>query len=174
MSEHEDESGGGGEPERTDTGRKRRSDAGRPRGGTSRKHVSTRFERRAKKAEETVRELVRLGKPDLDVEGKTFLEIVDRDAPAWGRFLAQVGEWLVPFGSFVDLVFGSPLVILLNMAPSFRAARRDLAELRERRAAERAQAVEDEELRESIEREHGTAEAGGVFAMRPEAAGGAE
>lgn len=166
MSDENDEHGGGEPPERTPTGRKKRSDAGRPRGSGERK-PSSRFERRAQKAEQTVRELIRLGKPDLDVEGLSFAEVVDRDAKAWGRFLAQVGEWFVPFGSFVDLVFGSPLVILLNMAPSFRAARRDLAERRERRAAERQRQAEDDELRDRIEADHGAGDGGGVFGPFP-------
>src|SRR5581483_9903464 len=100
------------------------------------KHVSTRFERRAKRATETVRELVRVRRPELDVSGKSFFEVVDRDAEAWGDFFAQLGEWFVPFGGLLDLFFGAGLVRMLRIAPSFRAARRDLAEARERREAE--------------------------------------
>lgn len=160
MSDETDETKNDDEPdvERTPSGRKRRSDAGKPRGGSGRKHVSTRFERRASRAEETVRQLVELGKPDLDISDKSFVEIVHRDAKAWGRFLAQLGEWIVPFGAFVDLAFGQPFVILLNVVPSFRAARRDFAQARERRAAERSAEeeaeLEDEELRRRIEAEH--------------------
>lgn len=155
----DDERDDAGEPkERSATGRKKRSDAGRPRGSAGRKHVSTRFERRAKRAEETVRELVELGKPNLGISDLSFVEVVHRDAAAWGRFLAQIGEWFVPFGSAVDLLFGQPFVIMLNVVPSFRAARRDLAELRDRRAAEREQEreqeLEDDELRERIAAEH--------------------
>lgn len=105
---------------------------------------TTRFERRASKAEETVRGLVELGRPDLDVSELTFSEVVHRDAPAWGRFLAQIGEWVPAFGGFIDLFFGQALQNLLGMAPTVRAARRDLVLRREaRRAAEREQ--EDEE-----------------------------
>ncbi len=131
--------------ERSATGRKKRSDAGRPRG--ERKHVSTRFERRSKRAAETVRELVRVRRPELDVSGLTTFEVVDRDAEAWGDFLAQLGEWFVPFGAFLDLVFGAGLFRVLRIAPSFRAARRDLRERSERKAAERA-LEEDEEVQD--------------------------
>lgn len=151
-----DENGGdgGGGGERSPTGRKKRSDAGRPRGpggGSGRKHVSTRFERRAKRVEETIRELVKLGKPDLDVEGLSFSEVVNRDVSAWGRFFAQLAEWLPPFGAAIDLVFGSPLVTVLNMLPSFRAARRDLRVRREQRQAELEAAYEAEEQRAAEE-----------------------
>ena len=152
--------------ERSATGRKKRSDAGKPRGGSSSRKPSSRFERRAKKAEETVRSLVELGKPKLDISDLTFSEVVHRDAPAWGQFIAQLGEWIIPFGAFVDLVFGQPLMILLRMAPSVRAARRDLANRRERIAAARAEAAEEEALRERIEAEH-AAHAGDVFAGGP-------
>lgn len=137
--------------ERSPTGRKKRSDAGRPReGGGKRKHVSTRFERRAEKVEATIRELVKIGKPELDVGDKSFVEIVNRDASAWGRFVAQLAEWLPPLGSAIDLTFGSALVTVINILPSFRAARRDLRERRERRQAEREREYEEQELREEI------------------------
>lgn len=105
---------------------------------------TSRFDRRAGKATETIRELVHLRRPDLDIEGKTFLEIVDRDASAWGAFLAQLGEWVVPFGQLIDLAFGQPLLVLLKLAPSVRAARRDLSARRERKREERALAEEQE------------------------------
>lgn len=152
MTGEPDENGGdGGEGddgvERSPSGRKKRSDAGRPRGsGGGRKHVSTRFQRRAEKVEETIRELVRIGKPDLDVEGLSFSEVVNRDVKAWGNFVAQIAEWLPPLGTAIDVAFGSAFVTVLNMLPSFRAARRDLAERRERRQAE--QAKREEELPE--------------------------
>lgn len=156
MSEHDDEHGGGGETiERSPTGRKKRSDAGKPRGTSSGGgRGSSRFERRASKAEETIRQLVELGKPQLDISDLSFAEVVHRDARAWGRFLAQIGEWFVPFGAFVDLLFGQPFVILLNVVPSFRAARRDLAARRERIDAERAEEIEDDELRARLEADH--------------------
>ncbi len=105
---------------------------------------TSRFERRAESAKKTLRELIRLRKPDLDVEGLTFLEVVDRDADAWGKFVAQVAEWVVPFGQLVDLVFGAPLLALVGLAPSVRAARRDLRDRRERIKAEKALTAEDE------------------------------
>ncbi len=107
---------------------------------------TSRFVRRAEAAKKTLRELIRLRKPDLDVEGLTFLEVVDRDADAWGRFIAQVGEWIIPFGQLVDLIFGAPLLALVGLAPSVRAARRDLKDRRARKQAEReAQAQEQEQ-----------------------------
>lgn len=118
---------------------------------------TSRFERRAESAKRTLQELIRLRKPDLDVEGLTFLEVVDRDADAWGRFVAQVAEWVVPFGQLVDLVFGAPLLALVGLAPSVRAARRDLRARRERAKAEReAERIEDEF--ERVQREGGTVE----------------
>lgn len=156
MSDENDERDDGEETvERTASGRKKRSDAGKPRG--ARKHVSTRFERRSKRATETIRELVRVRRPDLDVSGLSTFEVVDRDAEAWGDFFAQLAEWFVPFGAFLDLFFGTGLVRMLRIAPSFRAARRDLSERRERRAAEREldeEELEAEELRRRIEAEH--------------------
>ncbi len=112
--------------------------------------VRSRIQERARKAEKTIRELVRLKRPDLDVEGMTFLEVVDRDADAWGRFVAQVAEWVAPFGQLVDLVFGAPLLALVGLAPSIRAARRDLATRKERKAAEReaAQAEQAQQMPE--------------------------
>ena len=120
--------------------RKRRS-----RATTTQPKRTSRFERRAESAKRTLQELIRLRKPDLDVEGLTFLEVVDRDADAWGRFVAQVAEWVVPFGQLVDLVFGAPLLALVGLAPSVRAARRDLRARREKIKAEReAERIEDE------------------------------
>jgi hypothetical protein len=160
----------GGEPVEPKPERKPRSDKGRPRGagGVKVKPPTQRFQRRADKAQNMLSELLALGKPDLDVEGLTFLEVVDRDVVAWGRFFAQLGEWLVPFGTAIDLFFGSPLVVLLNMAPSVRAARRDLAVRSERRAVERQLAAEEQEAREVIEREHEQARQTGVFGSVPD------
>lgn len=130
---------------------------GRPKGsggGAKTKPPTQRFQRRAENAAKTVKELVRLGMPELDVSELTFAETVDRDADAWGDFLAQLGEWFAPVGVVLDLFFGVGLVRVLNMAPSFRAGRRDLAaRAAERRAARQAQ-LEDAELREVIEHEH--------------------
>lgn len=150
------------EPEKRE--RKKRSDAGRSRGSRG---GGSRFDRRAERAQKTIAELLALGKPDLDVDGLSFLEVVDRDVAAWGRFFAQLGEWFAPFGSMIDVFFGSPLVVLLNMAPSVRAARRDLRARREARAAERAAEIESAEriADEDAEREH--AARMGVFAEVP-------
>jgi len=100
----------------------------------------TRFERRADKATGTIRKLVHLRRPDLDIGELAFLEVVERDADAWGRFVAQLAEWVLPFGQLVDLIFGAPLLVLIDLAPSVRAARRDLAAGRQRRQAAREQA----------------------------------
>jgi hypothetical protein len=143
--------------------RKKRSDAGKPR-GSGRPH--SRFARRSAKAAETVRELVRIRMPELDVSELSFVETVDRDADAWGDFLAQVAEWVEPFGVFLDLVFGAALIRVLRVAPSFSAGRRELVERRERVAATRAAAAEEEELREAIEREHDNFD-GGMFGQPP-------
>ncbi len=105
---------------------------------------TSRFERRAEAAKKTLREIIRLRKPDLDVEGLTFLEVVDRDADAWGRFIAQLAEWVAPFGQLVDLVFGAPLLALVGLAPSVRAARRDLAARRTRKREEAAEKQQEE------------------------------
>lgn len=114
------------------------------------KKPTSRFERRAEKAKTTLRELIKLRRPDLDVSGLTFLEVVDRDADAWGKAVAQVAEWLIPFGQLVDLIFGQPLLVMLSLAPSVRAARRDLVVRRERRKQQRLLAEQerlDEEAR---------------------------
>lgn len=121
------------EPQR----KRRRSSPGRK--------PTSRFQKRADKAAETVRELVRLRRPDLDVTDQTFSEVVDRDHKAWGEFLAQIGEWIPPVGLLIDLVFGAALVRVLKMAPSFRAAQRDLRARRERRQAEREQEQDDDD-----------------------------
>lgn len=102
-----------------------------------------RFERRALKAQQTLRDIIRLKRPDLDVEGMTFVEVVDRDAEAWGKFLAQLAEWVVPFGQLVDLVFGSPVALVVGLAPSVRAARRDLSVRRARKQEAARQAQEE-------------------------------
>ena len=171
MSEHEDERRDDDEPQeqRSPSGRKKRKDAGKPRGARS---TGTRFERRAQAVERTIRELVKLGRPNLDVEGMTFAEVVNRDVAAWGRFFAQLAEWVTPLGTAIDVAFGSSLVTVLNMLPSFRAARRELVERRERRRAERAeleaQYAEDAELRERIAAEHVVRETGAdVFEPYP-------
>ena len=65
--------------------RKRRS-----RATTTQPKRTSRFERRAESAKRTLQEVIRLRRPDLDVEGLSFLDVVDRDADAWGRFLAQL------------------------------------------------------------------------------------
>ena len=165
MSEHEDETGGaagaaaaGGEQK---TRRKQRSDKGKPR---SHARGAGRFQRRAEKAKETVQELVRIRMPELDTSELSFAETVDRDADAWGDFLAQLGEWFVPFGTFLDLFFGVGLVRVLRVAPSFRAGRRELVARRERIAAERAEWEEDQAIRESIAADHEAARTTGVFA----------
>ena len=132
--------------------RKRRASTAAPK-------RTSRFERRAESAKRTLQELIRLRKPDLDVEGLTFLEVVDRDADAWGRFVAQVAEWVVPFGQLVDLVFGAPLLALVGLAPSVRAARRDLRARREKIKAEReAERIEDEFERVQRERQEASPE----------------
>lgn len=120
--------------------RKRRS-----RATTTQPKRTSRFERRAESAKRTLQEVIRLRRPDLDVEGLSFLDVVDRDADAWGRFLAQLAEWVIPFGQLIDLIFGAPLLALVGLAPSVRAARRDLRVRRERVRAEReAERIEDE------------------------------
>ena len=146
--------------------RKTRSDKGTTRSG-KRAHVSTRFQRRAEKAKETVRELVRIRMPELDVSELSFVETIDRDADAWGDFLAQLGEWFVPFGTFLDLVFGVGLIRMLRIAPSVRAGRRELAERRERINAARQEEAEKETLRESVELAQQEAAQRGVFAEQP-------
>lgn len=140
--------------------RKQRSDKGKPR---SHARGAGRFQRRAEKATETVHELARIRLPELDVSELSFVETVDRDAESWGDFLAQLGEWFVPFGAFLDLFFGVGLVRVLRIAPSFRAGRRELVERRERRNEERAVEAEELAAREAIEREHEAARTGGVF-----------
>ncbi len=102
--------------------------------------IKSRIDKRADAVKETLQELIRLRRPDLDVEGLTFVEVVDRDADAWGRFVAQLAEWFTPLGGVIDLVFGAPLMTLVGLAPSVRAARRDLSERRSRKKAERAAA----------------------------------
>lgn len=119
--------------------------ARRRRAAGSKPKRTSRFERRAEKAEKTIRDLIRLGKPELDVDGMSFLEVVDRDVKAWGQFLAQCGEWFSPFGDLVDLLFGHPLSILLQLAPSYRAGRRDLRDRRERRRLEAESAEQPED-----------------------------
>lgn len=104
--------------------------------------VGERLKERGQKIERTLRELIRLRKPDLDVDGLSFLEVVERDARAWGSFLAQVGEWVNPFGQLVDLIFGQPILLLVGLAPSVRAARRDLVGRRQQRRLEAEQAAE--------------------------------
>lgn len=118
--------------------RRSRSDAGKPR--------LSRSDRRAESAKQTIQELIRLRKPDLDVAGMSFVEVVDRDADAWGKFIAFLAEKIVPFGQLVDLVFGAPVMILVGLAPSVRAARRDLRERRARKQAERAAKAAEEDL----------------------------
>lgn len=127
-----------------------------------------RFERRSSKSAETVRELIRLRMPELDVSELTFSETVERDADAWGDFLAQLGEWFVPLGTALDLIFGVALVRVLRMAPSVRAARRDLAVARERRLAERAERDAAEEHAAAVEAQRQAAVAPGVFDPAPE------
>lgn len=144
--------------------RKTRSDKGKPR---SHARGAGRFQRRAEKATETVRELTRIRMPELDVSELSFVETVDRDADAWGDFLAQLGEWFVPFGAFLDLFFGAGLIRVLRVAPSFRAGRRELMVRREQRAAERAEQAEEEELAAAIERDHESARTTGIFAAEP-------
>jgi hypothetical protein len=117
-------------PKRT-RNRATRSDAGTGKTRTSR------AQRRADAARDTLREILRLRKPDLDVEGLSFVEVVDRDADAWGHFVAQLAEWFSPVGQLVDLLFGAPLMTLIGLAPSVRAARRDLSSRTERKKTER-------------------------------------
>jgi hypothetical protein len=141
---------------------------GRPRGSAAGgKPPTARFERRAKKSAATVRELVRLGVPELDVSELTFAETVDRDADEWGNFLAQVGEWFPPFGVAVDLLFGSALVHVLRMAPSFRAARRDVRARTEERQAARDAALEAQAHEEELAAQREQAAETGVFAPAP-------
>jgi hypothetical protein len=125
---------GGGSPPKPRRGRPPGSKTGT---GTRGRPPKQRIERRSAKAAEALRELVRLRMPDLDVSDKTFAETVDRDAAAWGDFLAQLGEWVPPFGEFLDLVAGAALVRVLRIAPSLRAGRRDLRARAEARRAER-------------------------------------
>lgn len=160
VSEHDDETTPPAAPPKPGE-RKTRSDKGKPR---SHARGAGRFQRRAEKATETVHELARIRMPELDVSELSFVETVDRDAEAWGDFLAQLGEWLVPFGTFLDLFFGVGLIRVLRVAPSFRAGRRELVERRERIAAERAERQEDEELAERIAADHEAARTSGVFA----------
>lgn len=144
--------------------RKKRSDAGKPR---SHSRGAGRFTRRSEKATETVRELVRIRMPELDTSELSFAETVERDADAWGDFLAQLGEWFVPFGTVLDLFFGAGLVRVLRVAPSFRAGRRELAARRQEIAARREQEAADDELRERIAADHAAAAEQGIFGERP-------
>jgi hypothetical protein len=155
------------EPTEPKAPRKKRSDAGKPRGGSG--GGGSRFNRRATKATETVRELVQLRMPNLDVSDLSFGETVERDAEAWGDFLAQVAEWFVPFGAFLDLVFGASLVRVLRMAPSFRAGRRDFQARAAVRAEARVAAYEEAEIAAAIEAEREHAAETGVFAPAPPA-----
>lgn len=139
------------EPEEKPKPRRRRA-----RSDTGTKRV-TRSDRRAESAKQTIQELIRLRKPDLDVAGMSFVEVVDRDADAWGKFIAFVAEKIVPFGQLVDLVFGAPVMILVGLAPSVRAARKDMRDRRQRKLVEREAARIDAEL-EQMQREGGATE----------------
>jgi hypothetical protein len=100
--------------------------------------------KRAGKVAETIHEAVTLRRPELDTEGLSLLEVVDRDRQQLGEAIALIAEWLEPLGLLIDAVFGSPVVILMKLAPTIRAARRDLRVRREQRRAEAEAAAEVE------------------------------
>jgi hypothetical protein len=118
-------------PKRT---RRRTTDAPKPR--------QSKIERRGEQAATLVRDLIHLRRPDLDIGDMTFLEVVDRDADAWGKLLAWIGMKVEPFGQLLDTILGAPVAVLLKLAPSVRAARRDLSTRRVRKQQERTQEQE--------------------------------
>ncbi len=146
MSDETDDDRDEEEVERTETGRKRRSDAGRPRGSSSSggRKQPARVEKRAQKTAQTIEELIKLRRSDLDDDDLGLVETVKRDAKKLGEVVAQICELVPPLGVFVDLVFGTPVMLLVNLAPTVRAARRDYRDRRERRRAEAEAAAESE------------------------------
>lgn len=113
----------------------------------TRKRTSTgggsRFERRASKIADTLRQATSWSLPDL--EALPFVETVKRDADRIGHSLAAVSEWFDPVGKFIDVVFGltGPLAVFVGLSPTLQAAKRSAQEkLRERRLAKQRQAEE--------------------------------
>lgn len=107
----------------------------------SRQGGDKRHQRRAAAAASTIRDFTRLRRPDLDTEAMGLLEVIDRDAEAWGDALAWLAELLLPLGLVLDAIAGAPPVaVIVRLVPSFRAARRARIERRARAEAEAAEA----------------------------------
>ena len=167
-AEPDDETTGAGAPPAAAPKKRGRPPGARTGTGTRGRPPTARIERRSKKTSEALRELLRLRMPELDVSDLSFGQTVDRDVDAWGDFLAQIGEWIPAFGSFLDLVVGAALVRVLRVAPSIRAGRRDLAaasaarrEARSARDAENAAELGEHELAPE------PVAGGGMFAEMP-------
>lgn len=126
--------------------RERDSDRRREQGGggsssSSGARGDKRHQRRAGAAASTIRDFTRLRRPDLDTDAMSLLEVIDRDAEAWGDALAWLAELLLPLGLVLDAIAGAPPVaVIVKLVPSFRAARRSRIERRARQEAEAAEA----------------------------------
>ena len=103
----------------------------------------SRFEKRAAKIADTIRQAANWSLPDL--EALPFVDTVKRDADRIGHSLAAVGEWFDPVGKLIDVVFGltGPLAVFVGLSPTLQAARRaGIEKLHQRRVSQRRQAEE--------------------------------
>lgn len=118
---------------------------------------NSRLERRAAKVKETILEAVQWVGLDFGGEELSFVETLKRDADRVGHGVAAIAENFKPFGVVIDKVFGvtGPLAIFVALAPSIRAARRDLtAKLTERRRRQE-EAAREAELQEQTDESRG-------------------
>lgn len=108
--------------------------AGRPR--RRKPPTAGRGERLAAKITETIRELCRWGAPPADDGSLGLRDTLRRDADRIGAAAAAVVARNPAIERAADLLFGEggPLQILIALAPSVRAARRDLAARRAKTA----------------------------------------
>lgn len=121
----------------------RRRERKQPAGGGGQPGGDKRHQRRSSAAAGTIRDFIRLRRPDLDTDALTLLEVIDRDADAWGDALAWLAELVLPLGLILDAIAGAPPVrVIVKLVPSFRAARRVNRERRARARAEQEEGAE--------------------------------
>ena len=128
----------------------------RVRNRPSRSTNVSRFERRAGKIAETLKQATKWQLGTSSDDDLDFTHTVERDAGKIGHALAAVGEWFDPVGKLFDIVFGltGPLAVFVGLSPTLQAARRsalEQLEKRRERKQQQAQQLEEQRLAEQFD-----------------------
>lgn len=134
----------------TPTPRRRRRRQPTVGGAPKSTRANAKLEARTEKVRQTLTEATRWRLRDDSDSELSFAETVKQEADNIAHAIAAIGYRVKPFGSLIDLLFGEtgPLSILVALAPTIRAGRRELAGKMRARAARRQAEAEAAALAE--------------------------